>query len=394
MRVEREASETRTLSALANAGSATLGELRAPTGLSRQTLTATLARLRSDGWVTGAGAATAGGGRPARRWAVAPRARLVAAVDVGPRAVRVVVAGTRGGALAGGRTAVPPGTGDVWTPTVVTAVRRACDEAGLATQDLAATCVSVPGVVEQGTRVRRSDIVPSWTGFDVAAQVQAELGCPTLAANDVNLAALGEHRAGVSRDADDVVHVHVGRRSSTALVIDGRVHVGRHGAAGEIGSNPSLFFDPVAELLGPEAEADDPRFVPTLRAAADGHPDAVRRVRRLARAVARLVRVLGSFVDPDLVVVSGPAALAGRSLLDALRDEVDLPDDAAAEVVVGALAERATLVGAVALALRHAATGDLRLAAVLGSGAPQDPLADHVVAAATAGAGTGERASA
>jgi predicted NBD/HSP70 family sugar kinase len=361
------------LSAVARVGAPTQAELREPTGLSRQTLTGVLATLRDQGWLTDAGTAPAGAGRPARRWAIAPRALLVAAVDVGPRAVRVVVAGPHGSALTSARTPVE-GDGDAWTAAVVAAVRTACSEVGVDPADLAATCVAVPGIVEDGARVRRSDIVPAWTGAPLAAEVAAGLGCPAVLANDVNLAALGEHRAGISREARDIVHVHVGRRSSTALVIDGRVHEGRRGAAGEIGSNPSLYLDPVRELLGADAAPSDPRFVPTLRAAAQGEVDAVERVRTLARAVARLVRVLGSFVDPDLVVVSGPAALAGETLLEAIRDEVDFPADIAPDVVLGALAERATLVGAVALALQHAALTDPWLAAVVAAGAPQDPL--------------------
>lgn len=369
----RDATSARVLTAVARAGAPTLAELREPTGLSRQTLTGVLGSLREQGWLTDAGTAPADAGRPARRWAIASRALLVSAVDVGPHAVRVVIAGPHGRALTSARTPVE-GDGDAWTAAVVAAVRTACDDLGLDPAQLAATCGAVPGIVEDGDRVRRSDIVPAWTGTPLAAAVAAGLGCPAVLANDVNLAALGEHRAGISRSARDIVHVHVGRRSSTALVIDGRVHEGRRGAAGEIGSNPSLYFDPVRELLGADADESDPRFVPTLRAAAAGDRDAVERVRTLATAVARLVRVLGSFVDPDLVVVSGPAALAGETLLGAIRDQVDFPADIAPDVVLGALAERATLVGAVALALQHAALADPWLAAVIAAGAPQDPL--------------------
>ncbi|GAB2606773.1 ROK family protein [Pseudactinotalea suaedae] len=385
---ERDATAARVLTAVAAAGAATLAQLREPTGLSRQTLTGVLARLRERGWLTDAGPADGGAGRPARRWRIAPRALLVAAVDVGPRAVRVVIAGPCGEALTVRRTPVlddddhSHGDGDIWTAAVVSAVRAACADVGIEGEQLAATCVAVPGIVVDGDRVRRSDIIPAITGLALASQIAAGLGSPVVAANDVNLAALGEHRAGVSRTAADVVHVHVGRRSSTALMIDGHVHDGRHGAAGEIGSNPSLYFDPVVELLGAGAAPHDPRFVSTLRAAAEGDPTAVGQVRHLARAVARLVRVLGSFVDPDLVVVSGPAALAGEVLLDAIRAEVDFPADIAPDIVLGELAARATLVGAIAHALRQAAVGDAWLAAVLEARSPQDPLAPEVADAA------------
>ena len=53
--------------------------------------------------------------------------------------------------------------------------------------------------------------------------------------NDANLAVLAEHRLGAARGYRHVVMVTLGTGIGGGVVVDGRVQVGRHGFAGEIG---------------------------------------------------------------------------------------------------------------------------------------------------------------
>ena len=61
-----------------------------------------------------------------------------------------------------------------------------------------------------------------------AEQVRAAgIDGPAFAANDVNLAALAEHRHGAGRGARDLLCVATGHRGvGGALVLDGRLHTG------------------------------------------------------------------------------------------------------------------------------------------------------------------------
>ncbi len=59
---------------------------------------------------------------------------------------------------------------------------------------------------------------------------------PAFAGNDVNLAALAEHRHGAGRGARDLLCVATGHRGvGGALVLDGRLHTGSSGLALEVG---------------------------------------------------------------------------------------------------------------------------------------------------------------
>ena len=52
--------------------------------------------------------------------------------------------------------------------------------------------------------------------------------------NDVNLAALGEQWQGVARGVDDFVFLSIGTGMGAGLVLNGELHRGHHGAAGEV----------------------------------------------------------------------------------------------------------------------------------------------------------------
>ncbi|MFP5322468.1 MAG: ROK family protein [Acidimicrobiia bacterium] len=97
--------------------------------------------------------------------------------------------------------------------------------------------VGTPGVVEPGTG--RVLVAPNVAGFDrpvaVADLLRARLGCAVAVGNDVNVAALGEVRAGAAVGQADVLAVWMGTGLGAALVLDGRLRTGPHGLAGELG---------------------------------------------------------------------------------------------------------------------------------------------------------------
>jgi predicted NBD/HSP70 family sugar kinase len=90
-----------------------------------------------------------------------------------------------------------------------------------------------------------------------------------------------------------------------------------------------------------------------------GDPGAVRVVQDAGRAVGQALAGVFAVLDPGLVVVGGKTSAAGDPLLAGLREELlrRLPPALAdgVRVVRGTLGARAEVLGAIALAGRHAA---------------------------------------
>ncbi len=97
--------------------------------------------------------------------------------------------------------------------------------------------IGTPGVIAPGS----GDVLvaPNLPGFDrtvhLGALVSDRLGTHVAVGNDVNVAALGEARAGAARGHDDVLAVWMGTGLGAGLILDGRLRVGPSGLAGELG---------------------------------------------------------------------------------------------------------------------------------------------------------------
>ena len=74
-----------------------------------------------------------------------------------------------------------------------------------------------------------------WSDLPLGAALEARLGRPCVVENDVRAAALGLHRRRVVGAIDDLAYLAVGTGVSAGVILDGRLHRGARGLAGEIG---------------------------------------------------------------------------------------------------------------------------------------------------------------
>lgn len=140
-----------------------------------------------------------------------------------------------------GRTGLAAVLQDAKAPTPAAGVDSVLDavEALVRSLDPSPTAVGIgtPGVVEPGSG--RVLLAPNLPGFDrpvdVGRLLAERLGCHVAVGNDVNVAALGEARAGAGVGHDDLLAVWLGTGLGAGLILDGRLRVGPHGLAGELG---------------------------------------------------------------------------------------------------------------------------------------------------------------
>lgn len=99
---------------------------------------------------------------------------------------------------------------------------------------IAGVGMGVPGPVkEDGTVVKCVNL--GWGIFNVEEELSKLLNLKVKAANDANIAALGEMWQGGGKGHQNVVMVTLGTGVGGGVIIDGKIISGNNGAAGEIG---------------------------------------------------------------------------------------------------------------------------------------------------------------
>ncbi|MFF4623900.1 ROK family protein [Nonomuraea jabiensis] len=225
----------------------------------------------------------------------------------------------------------------------------------------AAVGFSTCGVIRDGV-VRLAPNVPGWEGLELPRLLQEAYGAtPVAIDNDVNAAATAELRWGALRGVSTGVYLNLGTGLAAALVVDGRVVPGAHGAAGEIGylqvtPGEPAFADgrvPLEErvsggALAARGAALLGRPVTAAELLGGGHARELvdEALRTLAMSVANLCVVL----DPERLVVGGGMMGAAELILPRLTAEVGRAVPFPPEIRPARFADDAALLGALALA--------------------------------------------
>jgi predicted NBD/HSP70 family sugar kinase len=358
------------LGALIEAPSLTLRELQAVVGVSRPTAEQLLAALVADRWVEEVAGRAGGRGRPARHFRFRAGAGHVTGLDIGAHKAMAVVTDLRGRTLAQHRVALDPGLDAPGRLRAAAAAAHACwAGAGLTAEDVTAVGCGVTGAVRSDQRVRdvssgptgsglATYSLPGFTEVDVAAELSAAVGRPVTVANDVKLAALAEHWQGAATAHVDLVYLFAGHRAGAGVLWGGRVHEGRHGAAGEIGALPTLgWSSAMARLHARGAALAARRKLPpglegelVITAATEGDEDSLAVLGEVAAVLAQGAAILALAVDPEAVVLGGGMS-RGPLLANLFRRELATLTLFPIEVLVSTLGAESVALGAARLAL-------------------------------------------
>ncbi|MCF3965222.1 ROK family protein [Streptomyces fuscigenes] len=302
-------------------------------GVTRATAGAVAAELEALGLITvdsrpGAGAGSQG--RPSHRLSVDEAGPVALAAQVHADGFRVALVGLGGRivATAAGRGVVEADPEQVLGQAVAAGEAllreggRRCVGAGLA----------VPSAVAEPAGTALNPLHIAWPAGapvrDIFTDRVRAVGIPgpVFTGNDVNLAALAEHRHGAGRGADNLLCVATGHRGvGGALVLNGRLHTGSSGLALEVGHltvNPEgrpcycggrgcldVEADPLALLsaAGREPGPETNLLQQAVALIRNGYDDpAVRTateqvIDRLGLGLAGLVNIL----NPDRIILGG-----------------------------------------------------------------------------------------
>ena len=326
--------------------SITLTEVAQATGLSRQTAGAALDDLIERGLCELLAPREGSSGRPARRYGFRRHAGHALGISIAPRHVLVVVTDLVGEIVARDRRVVDKTLSAPERLSVAEELARGCvPTAG----PIWAAAAGTSGVVDRDGRVRAASLLPGWVGLDLAARVGGWFECPGFTGNDAALAAVAERWLGNARHVDEMVFMLTGHRTGFGVLINGQLHRGRTGAAGELGKLPHARDHEPSIALEREGVTIDQ----VVRAANAGDERATALLAELGERLARAAATLVAVVDPELVVVGGSLADAGDHMLEPMRRRLAMMTRGAPEVISSRLGEDAVALGAVRTALDH-----------------------------------------
>lgn len=310
-------------------------------GVTRATAGAVAAELEALGLIrvdSRPGAAAGSQGRPSHRLAVDDTGPVVLAAQVHADGFRAALV-----ALGGRTVATTPGCVIVSSDPAQVLGAVVAEGAALL-RESGRRCVgaglAVPSAVAEPEGTALNPLHLAWpAGAPVrdlfVEQVRAAgIEGPAFTGNDVNLAALAEHRHGAGRGAGQLLCVATGHRGvGGALVVDGRLHTGSSGLALEVGhltvnpegrpchcgsrgcldveTDPLAFLDAAGRDPGPEGSLlqQSRDLLRTEYADRSVRAAAEELIDRLGQGLAGLVNIL----NPDRVILGG----LHRELLDA-----------------------------------------------------------------------------
>lgn len=328
----RRLNTAQVLTALRRDGPSTRTALAERTGLAKATVGSIVADLEQHGAVSEHGPVAGGRGRPGRPVGLTGRPGAGIGLEVNVDYLAAVAIDVAGTTLASEVVSVDPADPLSGLGPLLTRTRETVEAAGLT---VLGTVCAVPGTGLGGTPnlAAGADTVAERLALLAPGPVGAELE------NDANCAALAEVMTGALVGVRDAIYLTGTVGIGAGVVLDGRLHLGERGLAGEVGHMP-LGRPGVAcgcgrtgcwetavglrALLDGVGVPDDDTPVRLAAAIASraGEPVVDAALDRLVAEVARGLAVLTSVMDPSRIVLGGYFAALGPAWADRVGDAV------------------------------------------------------------------------
>lgn len=244
-----------------------------------------------------------------------------------------------------------PTSRDLGPADVTSRAARLARELAAGGDGIAALGVGFAGLVDRKSGVVSSSIMlPGWDDFPLAAHLRAAINAPTFALNDAKAAGFGEFAALGSPQGLDMCVLTVGTGIGGALILDGRLHFGNSGFAGEIGNatidyrggkrcwcgqtgclNTSASGTAIAEHAAALADLDGSSILASLprplrlesvaEAARGGDRAASRAIADGAAALGAGIANVVQIVDPTRIALTGGVIEIGDAFVRLVRQE-------------------------------------------------------------------------
>ncbi|GAA3532555.1 transcriptional regulator [Aeromicrobium flavum] len=364
----RASNQGRVVRVVREAGGLSQAQIARRTQLAPATVSGIIRELVDAGFLQ----SEAGSGRRGATVTVSPGAGVVAGVDFGHSHLQVAIADLAGDVRDSHVVAV---AADVPSDDALAMARSMVDrllaDGGQTYDDLRAVGMAIPAPIGRDGIIDSGSILPGWVGVEARSAAEKVFERATVVDNDANLSALAEWRRGAGRGHEDLVYIKIASGVGCGLVLDGRVHHGGLGTAGELGHLTVNESGPlcrcgsrgcleayvggaalIAQYAPTGGQMDVPAFV---EKALRGDQGARRLIEDAGRHLGEAVAAVANLLGPEVVVIGGDLADAGDLLLDEVRASMRrhalTPVAREVRVTASELDDRPSCIGSVLVAL-------------------------------------------
>jgi predicted NBD/HSP70 family sugar kinase len=369
---------------LSQHGGMSSAEIARTTGLARSTVSTSVAELKAGRVVVeieGEARRASGAGRPGTVLALNPSAGTCIGLHIGYEEVLVAIADLAHSFIAEREIAVRI---DYEPADILKSVRATIEsiysDHGLSMSSLVGIGISVSGPVRPDGVLQRGGILPKWAGVNVRELFAPMFSRPIVVDNESNCAALAEMKWGAARGEKNFVLFKMDVGVGGAIVSNGALVTGAAGGAGEFGHvsvNPegdlcrcgnrgclelyASFVKPLEQLS--RVNKKPMTIADSIALAEAGDAGALRMIADAGSFGGRGLAMIGTMLNPPLILVGGRLALADELLLQPMRTAYDrhallrsaeLDESSRTVIRVGKFPERDSLLGAVGLVLDQA----------------------------------------
>lgn len=330
-------------------------QLTADLDISRGKISSEVGRLIEKGLLAEEGHAESEGGRPSSLLNIPYSAGLIAAVEVGATSIDVALT-----TLASDIISHKSETADVrFGPQPILGrikelLWELLEVEAKTPSDILSIGIGVPGPVEQASGLLTSPpIMPGWDRFPIRDTFAGEYAAPVFVDNEVNTMGLAEHWGGVAKGVDNMIFVKIGTGIGSGIIVDGKLHRGTQGCAGDFGH---ICVDPNGPICSCgnsgclEAMAAGPAIVRQAEECARDEEsrmlleileergelttidvgEAARRsdycaltvIRRSGRLIGQTLAAAVNVLNPSMIVIGGGVSNIGHALLAEIRSAV------------------------------------------------------------------------
>lgn len=202
--------------------------------------------------------------------------------------------------------------------------------------------IGVPGVVDhQSGMAVHYEHIAGWQNISLVEQITQLFEVPVYIENNIRAMALAEQWFGAARGVSDFVCLGIRSGIGAGVVIDGQLHTGKDGLAGEIGNWPCerterlvplehiasvrAILDQLTQCISAGAETalklKRNRVVleDMIEAAESQEPLVLEVLETAARAVGRVIAQISLLLNPEKVILAGPLAKLTDAFLEPIR---------------------------------------------------------------------------